>query len=174
VKRTRVFVVALLVACACSAAGVGPRDAGDATGSIDAATVDHVVDGDTAWFVLSGGAKEKVRFIGVDTPETTIRHDPYGEEASAYTRGVLTKGRAVWLELDVDHRDRYQRLLAYIWLVEPATGTPDEARAGMLNAMLLSQGWGRLLTVPPNVAYVSLFVELQREARTARRGLWAA
>ncbi|HJR18118.1 MAG TPA: thermonuclease family protein, partial [Actinomycetota bacterium] len=70
-------------------------------------------------------------------------------------------------------RDRYGRLLAYVWLSPPANGGEDEARDKMLNAMLVRDGWATVLTVPPNVAYVDLFVALQLEARVAQRGLWA-
>lgn len=138
-----------------------------------AAAVERVVDGDTAWFTLADGTREKVRFIGVDTPESTTQHEPFGKEASAYTDSILTVGRGVDLEIDVDERDRYGRLLAYVWLSPPATGNVDEARTKMLNAMLVEQGYAMVLTVPPNVAYVDLFVALQLEARRAARGLWA-
>lgn len=79
------------------------------------ATVTKIVDGDTIHARLSSGAEEKIRFIGVDTPET--KHpskpvQPYGPEADAYTRGQLND-KQIWLELDVQERDQYGRLLAY-------------------------------------------------------------
>ncbi len=169
----RRFAVAWLIAlAACSAPGA-PADLGGATFRTVPAEVDKVVDGDTAWFTLQGGIREKVRFIGVDTPESTTQHEPFGPEASAYTASILTVGRAVRLELDVDERDRYGRLLAYVWVAEPRTGVDAEARAAMLNAMLVAEGYATVLTIPPNVAYVDLFVALQAEAREAGRGLWA-
>jgi micrococcal nuclease len=137
------------------------------------AAVERVVDGDTAWFTLADGTREKVRFIGVDTPESTTQHEPFGKEASAYTASILNVGRSVDLQIDLDERDRYGRLLAYVWLSRPATGDATEARAKMLNAMLVEKGYAMVLTVPPNIAYVDLFVALQLEARTAGRGLWA-
>lgn len=138
------------------------------------ARVSKQVDGDTAWFTLAAGSREKVRFIGVDTPESTTEHEPFGDEAAAYTASVLGIGRAVWLQRDVDERDRYGRMLAYVWLSEPRAGDAAEARVSMLNAMLVRDGYATVLTVPPNVAFADVFVALQVEARSAGRGLWAA
>jgi len=125
-------------------------------------TVVSVVDGDTIKVAL-GDQIETVRMIGVDTPETVHPSrpvEPYGPEASAYTKQRLT-GQKVRLEFDVEQRDHYGRLLAYVWL-------GDE----MFNATLLREGYAQLLTVPPNVKYVEQFRALQEEARAAGRGLW--
>jgi micrococcal nuclease len=73
----------------------------------------------------------------------------------------LVGGRHVRLELDVRSRDRYGRLLAYVWLGDT-----------MVNAELVRRGYAQVMTVPPNVRYQDLFVKLQREARDAGRGLW--
>lgn len=135
------------------------------------ATVTYVVDGDTVHVALAGGKEEKVRFIGVNTPESTKEVETYGKEASAYTKSRLD-GRKIWLELDVEERDRYGRLLAYIWLEQPASDSEAEVRARMFNVELLLNGYAQVMTVPPNVKYVDLFVELQREAREAGKGLW--
>ena len=72
------------------------------------------------------------------------------------------EGKEVRLEYDVQRRDRYRRLLAYVYLED---GT-------FVNAELLRQGYAQLLTIPPDVKYVDLFVRLQKEAREAGRGLW--
>jgi micrococcal nuclease len=135
------------------------------------ATVTYVVDGDTVHVTLAGGKEEKVRFIGVNTPESTKEIEPYGKEASAYTKTRLD-GRKVWLEPDVEERDRYGRLLAYIWLEQPANDSEAEVRAKMFNAELLLEGYAQVMTVPPNVKYADLFIKLQREAREAGKGLW--
>ncbi len=128
------------------------------------ARVERVVDGDT--FVAAiGGRHERVRVIGVDTPETVAPGRPverYGKEASGFAKHELT-GMTVRLGGDVESRDRYDRLLAYVWL-------PDGT---FWNALLAAEGYAQLLTVPPNVAYVELFRGLVAEARTAHRGLWA-
>ncbi|MFO7769591.1 MAG: thermonuclease family protein [bacterium] len=122
-----------------------------------------VVDGDTIKVRL-GGEVETVRYIGMDTPETvhpTRGVEPYGKEACEQNRR-LVEGERVRLEFDVEKRDRYGRLLAYVFV--------DTL---FVNAELLRRGYAQLMTVPPNVKYVDLFRRLQTEAREADRGLWA-
>jgi micrococcal nuclease len=118
-------------------------------------TVVAIVDGDTI-HVRVDGRIEKVRYIGVNAPE--VRHptkgeEPGGREASAVNRR-LVEGKQVRLELDVQRRDQYGRLLAYVWV--------DDL---MVNAELVRQGYAQVMTVPPNVRYQELFLKLQREAR---------
>jgi micrococcal nuclease len=130
-------------------------------GSIEG-TVVRVVDGDTI-FVRLGDRIEKIRYIGVNSPE--IHHPIKGEEAggraAAEVNRRLVQGHHLRLELDVRTRDRYGRLLAYVW-----------AGDTMVNAELLRLGYAQVMTVPPNVRYQDLFMRLQREARDANRGLW--
>ncbi|HUR17678.1 MAG TPA: thermonuclease family protein [Acidimicrobiales bacterium] len=143
-----------------------PR-AGAAGGGLPAGldvTVERVVDGDT--IVVSGG--ERVRLIGVDTPETKDPRRPvgcFGKQASDFTAALLPAGSRVRLEGDVEQRDRYQRLLAYVYRL------PDGL---FVNAELLRRGFGQVLTIPPNVAHSDDFVALAREAREDDRGLWGA
>ena len=151
----------------------------------DDCAVVHVVDGDTI-HVQCGARAEKVRYIGIDAPE--IHHpsrgaprsagpqprddlrgalsfwgaEPGGREAAALNRR-LVGGRHVRLEMDVRARDQYGRLLAYVW-----------AGDLMVNAELVRLGYAQVMTVPPNVRHQALFLKLQREARAAGRGLWAA
>ncbi|MFC1539907.1 thermonuclease family protein [Gemmatimonadota bacterium] len=125
-------------------------------------TVERVIDGDTIR-VRINDLVETVRYIGVDTPETvhpTRRIEPYGLAASAFNR-TLVEGRRVRLECDVEERDRYGRLLAYVY-----------TDSLFVNAELLRQGYAQVMTVPPNVRHADDFVRLQREARLADRGLW--
>lgn len=125
------------------------------------ATVKRVIDGDT--FELANG--ERVRMIGVDTPETVKPNtpvQPYGKEASDYTKKLLTDQK-VTLKFDVEPRDRYERLLAYVYLSD---GT-------FVNEKLVRDGYARIMTIPPNVAFADLFLEAEREARENNRGLWA-
>jgi micrococcal nuclease len=143
------LVLALLLAAALASAG--PLDG----------TVVRVVDGDTI-HVRVGERLEKVRYIGVNTPE--VHHpkkgeEPGGREASAVNR-TLVEGRRVRLEMDVQARDRYGRLLAYVWVGDT-----------MVNAELVRRGFAQVMTVPPNVRHQELFLKLQREAREAERGL---
>jgi len=135
--------------------------------------VTGVVDGDTVHVRLENGKEEKVRFIGVDTSESTREVEPYGKEAAAYTTKRLN-GKTVYLEFDVGERDKYGRLLAYIWFSPPEKGGEAEVRAKMFNARLLLDGYTQVMTVPPNVKYAGLFVKLQQEAREQGKGLWSA
>jgi len=125
-------------------------------------TVVRVVDGDTI-HVRVGAHVEKVRYIGVNTPEVhhpTKGVEPGGREAAAVNRR-LVQGQGVRLELDVQERDRYGRLLAYVWV-----------GGVMINAELVRLGYAQVMTVPPNVRYQEMFLKLQREAHQAGRGLW--
>jgi len=122
----------------------------------------RVVDGDTI-HVRIGDRLEKVRYIGIDTPE--VRHptkgeEPGGRQALSVNRRLVAN-RHVTLELDVQSRDRYGRLLAYVWVGET-----------MINAELVRLGFAQVMTVPPNVRHQALFLKLQRDARDAGRGLW--
>jgi len=122
----------------------------------------RVVDGDTI-HVKIGERVEKVRYIGVNTPEVhhpTKGEEPGGREATDANRRLVA-GKRVRLETDVQARDRYGRLLAYVWVGDV-----------MVNAELVRQGYAQVMTVPPNVRHQELFVKLQREAREAGRGLW--
>jgi micrococcal nuclease len=126
------------------------------------ATVVRIVDGDTIQ-VRIADRLERVRYIGMNTPE--IHHprkgeEPGGREASEVNR-ELVAGKQVRLELDVQERDRYGRLLAYVWVGDT-----------MVNAELVRRGYAQVMTIPPNVRYQELLVKLQREAREAGRGLW--
>ena len=133
----------------------------DKLSDLEKVHVERVIDGDT--FETTGG--EDIRFIGVDTPETKHPEkgvEYYGKEASKYTTNQL-EGKTVYLEYDTEKRDKYQRILAYVFL-------PDGT---FFNAKLLHDGYANLLTIPPNVKYVNLFKELVKEAREIERGLWA-
>lgn len=140
----------------------GP-ESGDLPAGLDV-TVERVVDGDT--IVVSGG--ERVRLIGVDTPETKDPRRPvgcFGQQASDFTASLLEAGSRVRLVGDAEPRDRFDRLLAYAYRL------PDGL---FVNAELLRQGYGQVLTIPPNVAHAEEFVDLAGEARDAGRGLWRA
>ena len=126
------------------------------------ATVSRVFDGDTIAAQINGKA-EKIRLIGMDTPETKKPNTPvmyYGPEASAYTQKRL-EHQQVELEFDVEERDRYGRLLAYVWI-----------NRELFNRTLVQKGYARMYTFPPNVKYVELFKEDQASARKKNLGIW--
>ena len=136
--------------------------------------VTRVVDGDTAEITVDG-AKRRVRFLGVDTPETVHPNKPvqfFGPEASAFTKESLT-GKRVWLEYDKNPQDRYSRHLAYIWTAKPKSINTDTIRRDMFNAKMLLGGYAKVMIIKPNNRYAQQFKEFEAEARKSRRGLWA-
>ncbi|MEY7999430.1 thermonuclease family protein [Clostridium sp. Mt-5] len=138
---------------------------------LEKATVTHHTDGDTIGVTLENGQYEKVRFIGVNTPESTTKHEQYGEEASNYTKSQLY-GKTVYLESDVGNTDTYGRLLRYVWIEPPTEITEDEIRNKMFNAILAYNGYAEQMTVQPNVKYAEYFREFCASARENSRGLW--
>ena len=158
-----VATVALLAAVGCGAGDSGAVGA-DEPG---VGRVDRVVDGDTIVVELASG-RETVRLIGIDTPESVDPRQPvecFGKEASAHTSSLLPGGTRVRLVRDVEPRDRYDRLLAYVYRL------PDEL---FVNLSLVEDGFAVPLTYPPNVAHTDEIVEAAGEAREAGRGLWSA
>ena len=122
--------------------------------------VQRTVDGDTV--LLATG--ERVRYIGIDTPELHHPRKPiqaYAREAKQFNQNLVA-GKTVRLEFDVQRYDKYRRLLAYVYLSD---GT-------FVNAELIRQGYAQILTIPPNVRHSELFLKYQQEAREASRGLW--
>jgi micrococcal nuclease len=125
----------------------------------------HVADGDTINVRLSDGRTERVRYIGIDTPESVKPGTPvqcFAKKASHYNAS-LVEGRQVTLRLDAEERDRYGRLLAYVY---------TEGR--FVNRELVARGYARTLTIPPNVAHADEFARLARSAHEAGVGLWRA
>ncbi|MDF2721916.1 MAG: hypothetical protein K0Q59_1591 [Paenibacillus sp.] len=131
--------------------------------SYTTAQVKRVVDGDT--FETNTG--EKVRLIGMNTPETVKPNSPveaYGKQASEYTKKQLT-GKTLVMFADAEDKDKYGRLLRYVFL---------EGEADMFNERLLREGYANTMTIPPNVMFAKKFVEVEREARNKSKGLWGA
>jgi micrococcal nuclease len=160
----RVAAIVLLLA-AVALVLVRGRDEPEAT-TLGRAEVLRVVDGDTIRVRL-GGRTERVRYIGVDTPESVKPGTPvqcFAKRAAA-ANAALVAGREVRLVGDVERRDRYGRLLAYVYR------EPDGA---FVNAELVRDGYARTLTIAPNVAHSRQLSELARAARESGRGLWAA
>jgi micrococcal nuclease len=162
--QMRRFLVVLVCAVVFGCAACGGGASG---GSASESVVKRVVDGDTI-IVHVGGRDERVRLIGIDTPETVDPRKPvqcFGKEASEHTKALLPAGTVVRLERDVETRDRYDRLLAYVY----------RASDGMfVNLELARDGYAQLLTIPPNVTYVDQFRRAVSDARQARRGLWSS
>lgn len=169
--RPTLLLVLLGAAAACGDAGTA---APPTTGVVEAnATVEHIVDGDTI-DVTIGGDEERIRLIGIDTPE--IAHaasgdrpaqvaECFGDEAHRYTESLLPVGTPVRLERDVVPRDDYGRMLAYVY--RAADGI-------FVNYEIIRHGFAQPLTIPPNVAFSDLMVEAARDAERDDAGLWSA
>lgn len=121
-------------------------------------TVQRIVDGDT--FVTSKG--DKVRMIGVNTPEVHGKVEAFGEEASTYTKEQLA-GRTVYMFQDASSTDKYGRLLRYVFIDQDPL---------MYNDRLLIEGLANTMTIAPNVMYADHFVQLEQAARQQNKGLW--
>lgn len=145
------------------------------TYNYDDILVSRVIDGDT--LQLEDGTR--VRLIGIDTPEMheseKLQRDAQrsgedarviqnlGKQAYEFTR-KLVEGKRVGLEFDSERHDKYDRLLAYVYL-------KDKDKT-FVNAEVVKQGYASLMTIPPNVKYADLFQKLYRQAREEKRGLW--
>jgi micrococcal nuclease len=141
----------------------GSRGDGRLTERFEALVVE-VVDGDTARIRVSGG-EESVRYIGIDTPESVIpgeQPECFGKRSAALNRS-LVEGERVTLVLGAERRDRYGRLLAYVYLGER-----------LINAEIIRRGFARTLAIAPNTDFADRFARLQQAAANAGRGLWGA
>ncbi|NBI28171.1 hypothetical protein ERL59_04270 [Chengkuizengella sp. YPA3-1-1] len=129
------------------------------------ATINDVVDGDTIKVNLNG-KQETIRLLLVDTPETVHPNkpiQPFGPEASQFANDTLPVGKKVQVEIDVSERDKYGRLLAYLWV-----------DGKMFNELLLERGLARVAYIyPPNVKYVDQFKEIQTKAQEESVGIWS-
>jgi len=164
-------VIRFLVVTVCFTAPLQPLTA-------EQAKVISVSDGDTVVLHI-GRNKERVRLIGIDTPES---HDnrrarkqsernhqdissilEQGRTAARFTQKLLPQGMTVKVEYDTERRDHYGRLLAYLWL----------PNGEMVNETIIRSGYAYPLTIPPNVRYRDRFLKAFSEARSSKRGLWA-
>lgn len=152
-----VVVAAALLLPACRDAAADPPGT---------ATVVKITDGDTLR-VRIGGTEERVRLLGIDTPETHGRgglRECFGAEATANLRRLVPPGTKVRLVRDVEARDRYGRLLAYVYRASDGR---------FVNLAQADEGFAAALTYPPNVAHADELVAAAADARRAGRGLWS-
>ncbi len=156
--------LAIVGAAACSRASGAKVSAPSAAGG---ATVERVVDGDTI-IARINGRRERIRFIGMDTPESVKPNTPvqcFAIAASNRTKALLPAGTAIRLVGDVEQRDKYKRLLAYVYRAKDNL---------FVNLSLVHDGYAVPYTFPPNVAHTNEFVSAAADARQAGRGLWSA
>jgi micrococcal nuclease len=157
---TLVFAVTALVVAGCTRPAPGPVDDGSAT-------VVRILDGDTAIMAIDG-AEESVRFLGIDTPEIAHPDQPeecFGPEAASRTSELIPPGTEVHLERDLEARDRYDRLLAYVHR------SADDL---FVNEALVREGYADTLVFEPNTAHAADLAGARADARDAGRGLWGS
>ncbi len=140
-------------------------------------TVVRVVDGDTLK-VRYWGKEESIRLIGIDTPESRANKKAkrdakrsgqdiktitsMGKRATEYVENLVKTGDLITIEFDAQQRDRYGRLLGYVYL----------SNGKMLNKEIVKAGYATVMTIPPNVKYQDRFLKAYKEARDNKRGLW--
>ncbi len=140
-------------------------------------TVVRIVDGDTLK-IRYWGKDESIRLIGIDTPESRVNKKAkrdakrsgqdiktitsMGKRATEYVESLVKPGDLITIELDAQERDRYDRLLGYVYL----------SNGKMLNEEIVKAGYANVMTILPNVKYQDRFLRAYKEARKKRRGLW--
>lgn len=153
--------------------GAGPGASADTRGGLPAAAgqtlsavVTRVVDGDTVKVQAAGG-QDTVRYIGIDTPESVKPDTPVQcfAKAASHRNAELVAGQAVRLTVGAEARDRYGRLLAYVYRA---------ADGRFVNEELVAGGFARTLTIAPNDRFAGRFAARAEAARAAGRGLWSA
>lgn len=143
-------IVLGMLGCTVQADGPAPP------ANMETCRVTRVVDGDS----LECDPVGRIRLLGIDAPE--LAQPPFGREAGEALARMMPEGSVVWLESDVELRDRYGRALRYVW-------SGDE----MVNWSMIREGYAVLLTYPPNVRYVEALQDAQDAAQRDRSGLWA-
>lgn len=135
---------------------------------LEEVTLVRVVDGDTLVVRFDTGEDEKVRLIGINTPESVApnsyrtKNTKEGEEASKYVKTMLEDVDTVYLQSDTSDRDKYDRLLRYVWLDIPDdVYDKSEIKEKMLNAILVEDGIAEVATYEPDTTYADLFEELE-------------
>ena len=122
--------------------------------------------------------EKRIRLIGIDTPESRINKKTkkdakrsgqdiktiiaMGKRATAYVEGLVKRGDLITIEFDVKKKDRYGRLLCYVYL----------SNGKMLNEEIIKAGYANVMTIPPDVKYKDKFLKAYKQARENKRGLW--
>lgn len=163
--RVGAIITCTALSVGCASAEPAPESA-SATAGAKSPTLADVVDGDTVVIEFSTGERETVRLLGIDTPETVDPNRPeqcFGKQASATLADLLPEGTEVRLERDVEARDHYGRLLAYIYRAEDGL---------FVNVELVTRGLADVSLYEPNTTYRRELETAVTTARTQSRGLW--
>lgn len=164
--KTTIGGIALVLLASCT--GRDRDAAGPSVSAAGLATVVHVVDGDTIDVELAGSVTERVRLIGIDTPESVSRSTPvqcYGAEATEALRSLLPEDTVVRLERDLETRDRYGRLLAYVHRFD------DDL---FVNRWMVEHGFANAVFYEPNTTFEADFTALENGAQADAIGLWGS
>lgn len=163
-SRRATLSVALLASCGWLLAGC-PSAAPVDDAAPDQGVVEFVIDGDTVDLLIAGES-ERVRLIGIDTPESVSRDVPvqcFGPEAADALTGLLPPGAPVRIERDEEARDRFGRLLLYVYRADDHL---------FVNEWLVAEGFADVLFFDPNTTFEASFTRLRNDARAAGLGLW--
>lgn len=129
--------------------------------------VTEVHDGDTISIRIRSFAGiplkiERVRLIGIDAPE--LKQEPWGRISKRYLKKLISESDwIVSVEFDIEQRDKYGRLLCYVW----------NKKGQLINEKMLENGYAMLYTIPPNVKYVERFIAAQKKAQLRKAGMWS-
>jgi len=132
-------------------------------------------DGDTIWVSIDG-VDEKIRFVGINTPELAKDGNPsefMAKEAKDFTEKSL-ENKEVYLEKDVSDRDKYDRLLRYIWLEKPVTNPSlKDIETKTLNGLLVKEGLAYANYYKPDIKYHDFLKKLENTAKANNKGIWS-
>ncbi len=134
------------------------------------AKVTKIIDGDTIWVDING--KEfKIRLIGINCPEYTTKIEPYGKEATEFTTKYLTN-KTVYLQTDISDKDKYDRLLRYVWLEKIDEINEENIKNYLFNAIIVKEGLAKSNYYKPNITLQTYLEELEKEAKSNKIGMW--
>lgn len=172
-KRNLIFISCVLVLILFSACFVRNKKPQTVLQEV---TLEYVKDGDTISVKDADGKVITVRLIGIDAPESVApesytektgkENNEYGEKAAEHLKELLDGAETLYLEFDEEHADKYDRLLAYVYL------TDDGSFDDMINAKMLSDGYATIMEIAPNTKYADRFLELKEDAEKQGKGLW--
>lgn len=134
------------------------------------AKITKVIDGDTVWVDI-GGKSFKVRLIGINCPEYTKEIEPYGKEATEYTKNNL-EGKTVYLMKDVSDTDDYDRLLRYVWTKNIDEITEENIYNYLFNAKLVQEGLAHSNYYKPDITLQDYLEGYETEAKNTKKGMW--
>ena len=160
----RYYVICLILILSVSSLSYGIKERyslSDDKGAGKTLLSEKIYDGDTIGAVVNGRF-EKIRLLGIDAPEMDQR--PWGKKAKECLRSIISNADSkISLEYDIQRRDKYGRILAYIW----------QQNKKMINEEMMKKGCAVLFTFPPNVRYAELFRAAQKKAQEDKAGIWA-